>query len=121
MRRRQFASELIERSHVPFARGRKALQLDANRRRQLRRDIALTQFEFSTLAIVRLLSMLPLDLLILEVGLGGRYDSVNAFDTDCAVITSIDLDHMEWLGPDRERIGLEKAQIMRPGVPASLV
>ena len=81
-------------------------------------DITLTQFEFSTLAIVRLLSMAELDLIVLEVGMGGRYDSVNAFDTDCAVITSIDLDHMEWLGPDRESIGLEKAQIMRPGKPA---
>jgi dihydrofolate synthase/folylpolyglutamate synthase len=83
-----------------------------------RGDITLTQFEFSTLAIARLLSMTDLDLVILEVGLGGRYDSVNAFDADCAVITSIDLDHMEWLGPDRESIGLEKAQIMRPGKPA---
>ncbi len=85
---------------------------------QARGDITLTQFEFSTLAIARLLSLLPLDVVILEVGLGGRYDSVNAFDTDCAVITSIALDHMEWLGPDRESIGLEKAQIMRPGKPA---
>jgi dihydrofolate synthase/folylpolyglutamate synthase len=84
---------------------------------QVRGDITLTQFEFSTLAIVRLLSMADVDVIILEVGLGGRYDSVNAFDTDCAVITSIDLDHMEWLGPDRESIGLEKAQIMRPGKP----
>ena len=83
-----------------------------------RGDITLTQFEFSTLAIVRLLSMAELDLIILEVGLGGRFDSVNAFDADCAVITSIDLDHMQWLGPDRESIGLEKAQIMRPGKPA---
>jgi len=80
-------------------------------------SITLTQFEFTTLAIARLLSQAELDLVILEVGLGGRYDSVNAFDTDCAVITSIDLDHMEWLGPDRESIGLEKAQIMRPGRP----
>ncbi len=83
-----------------------------------RGDTTLTQFEFSTLAIARLLSLAPLDVVILEVGLGGRYDSVNAFDTDCAIITSIDLDHMEWLGPDRESIGLEKAQIMRPGKPA---
>jgi dihydrofolate synthase / folylpolyglutamate synthase len=83
-----------------------------------RGDTTLTQFEFTTLAIVRLLSMVELDLVILEVGLGGRFDSVNAFDTDCAVITSIDLDHMEYLGPDRESIGLEKAQIMRPGKPA---
>jgi dihydrofolate synthase / folylpolyglutamate synthase len=82
-----------------------------------RGDTTLTQFEFSTLAIARLLSMTELDLVVLEVGLGGRYDSVNAFDTDCAVITSIDLDHMQWLGPDRESIGLEKAQIMRPGKP----
>ncbi len=82
-----------------------------------RGDITLTQFEFTTLVIVRLLSMAPLDLIILEVGLGGRYDSVNAFDTDCAVITSIALDHTEWLGNDRESIALEKAQIMRSGRP----
>ena len=82
------------------------------------RDITLTQFEFSTLAIVRLLSLADVDVIVLEVGLGGRFDSVNAFDADCAVITSIDLDHTEWLGPDRESIGLEKAQIMRPGKPA---
>ncbi len=80
--------------------------------------ITLTQFEFSTLAIARLLSLAPLDVVILEVGLGGRFDSVNAFDTDCAVITSIDLDHTEFLGPDRESIALEKAQVMRPGKPA---
>ena len=83
-----------------------------------RGDTVLSQFEFSTLAIARLLSMAEVDLVILEVGLGGRFDSVNAFDADCAVITSIDLDHMQWLGPDRESIGLEKAQIMRPGKPA---
>ncbi len=83
-----------------------------------RGDIALTQFEFSTLAIAQLLSMTELDLVILEVGLGGRYDSVNAFDADVVVITSIDLDHMQWLGPDRESIGLEKAQVMRSGKPA---
>ena len=83
-----------------------------------RGELTLTQFEFTTLAIVRLLSMAELDLIVLEVGLGGRYDSVNAFDADVSVITSIDLDHMQWLGPDRESIGLEKAQIMRPGRPA---
>ncbi len=83
-----------------------------------RGEITLTKFEFTTLAIARLLAHEPLDLVILEVGLGGRYDAVNAIDTDCAIITSIDLDHMEYLGPDRESIGLEKAQIMRPGKPA---
>ncbi len=82
-----------------------------------RREISLSIFEFTTLAIARLLSQAPLDLVILEVGLGGRFDAVNAFDTDCAVITSIDLDHMEFLGPDRESIGREKAGIMRAGKP----
>ena len=82
-----------------------------------RGDTTLTQFEFTTLAIARALSLAEVDVVILEVGMGGRYDSVNAFDSDVAVITSIDLDHMQWLGPDRESIGLEKAQIMRPGRP----
>jgi dihydrofolate synthase/folylpolyglutamate synthase len=82
-----------------------------------RGDISLTYFEFTTLAIARLLSLEPLDLVILEVGLGGRLDAVNVFDADCAVITSIDLDHTEFLGPDRESIGREKAGIMRAGRP----
>ena len=83
-----------------------------------RGDITLTKFEFTTLAIAHLLAQAELDLVILEVGLGGRYDAVNAFDADCALITSIDLDHTEYLGPDRESIGAEKAQVMRPGKPA---
>ncbi len=83
-----------------------------------RGDTTLTYFEFTTLAILRCLSEQPLDVVILEVGLGGRLDAVNAIDTDCAVITSIDLDHMEYLGPDRESIGREKAHVMRAGKPA---
>lgn len=83
-----------------------------------RGDLTLTYFEFTTLAILRCLSLQPLDLVILEVGLGGRLDAVNAIDADCAVITSIDLDHTDFLGPDRESIGREKAHIMRPGRPA---
>jgi dihydrofolate synthase/folylpolyglutamate synthase len=83
-----------------------------------RGDISLTYFEFTTLAIMRLLSKAELDMVILEVGLGGRLDTVNVIDADCAVITSIALDHMEYLGPDRESIGREKAAIMRPGKPA---
>jgi dihydrofolate synthase / folylpolyglutamate synthase len=83
-----------------------------------RGDVTLTKFEFTTLAIANLLAEAELDLVILEVGLGGRFDAVNAFDTDCAIITSIDLDHTEWLGPDRESIGFEKAHVMRPGKPA---
>jgi len=82
-----------------------------------RGELLLTQFEFSTLAIARLLSRAPLDLVILEVGLGGRFDSVNAFDADVALITSIALDHTEWLGDNREAIGFEKAGIMRAGRP----
>jgi dihydrofolate synthase / folylpolyglutamate synthase len=83
-----------------------------------RGDITLTKFEFTTLAIARLLSRVPLDLAILEVGLGGRFDAVNAFDADCVIITSIALDHTEFLGDDREAIGFEKAHVMRPGKPA---
>jgi len=83
-----------------------------------RADTSLTYFEFSTLAILSLMAQARLDVAILEVGLGGRLDAVNIIDTDCAVITSIDLDHMEFLGPDRESIGREKAGIMRTGKPA---
>ena len=83
-----------------------------------RQDVALTYFEFTTLAILSLMAAAPLDLAILEVGLGGRLDAVNIIDPDCAVITSIDLDHMDYLGPDRETIGAEKAGIMRTGRPA---
>ena len=84
---------------------------------QARGDIALTYFEFTTLAIFRLLAQAPLDLAILEVGMGGRLDAVNAFDADCSIITSIDIDHAEFLGPDRETIAIEKAGIMRTGKP----
>ena len=80
-------------------------------------EIALTYFEFTTLAILWALSQEPLDLVILEVGLGGRLDAVNIIDADCAIITSIDIDHAELLGPDRESIGREKAGIMRAGRP----
>ena len=83
-----------------------------------RDGIALTYFEFTTLAILRALSQAELDVVILEVGLGGRLDAVNAIDTDCALITSIAIDHVEYLGDDREGIGFEKAGIMRPGKPA---
>lgn len=83
-----------------------------------RGDVALTYFEFTTLAILHRLAAEPLDLVILEVGLGGRLDAVNCIDADCSVITSIDIDHVEYLGPDRESIGREKAHIMRPGRPA---
>ncbi len=79
--------------------------------------VSLTYFEFSTLAIMDVMRAQPLDVAILEVGMGGRLDAVNIIDADCAVITSIDLDHMEFLGTDRETIGLEKAGVMRTGRP----
>ncbi|WP_295645297.1 bifunctional tetrahydrofolate synthase/dihydrofolate synthase [uncultured Methylibium sp.] len=85
---------------------------------QARAEEALTYFEFTTLVILRLLMQTGLDAVVLEVGLGGRLDAVNAIDTDCAILTSIALDHMEFLGPDREAIGREKAHIMRAGRPA---
>ena len=84
---------------------------------EARGSVALTYFEFTFLAIARLLAQTQLDLVVLEVGLGGRFDAVNVFDADCAVITSIDIDHVEFLGPDRESIGREKAGVMRPGRP----
>ena len=80
-------------------------------------NVSLTYFEFSTLAILDVMTRSGLDVVILEVGLGGRLDAVNIIDPDCAVITSIDLDHMELLGSDREQIGFEKAGIMRTGRP----
>jgi dihydrofolate synthase/folylpolyglutamate synthase len=82
-----------------------------------RGDSTLTYFEFTTLAIMRALSQAPLDLVILEVGLGGRLDAVNVVDADVALITSIAIDHTEYLGPDRDAIGREKAGIARAGRP----
>ncbi len=83
-----------------------------------RGGIKLTYFEFTTLALLRRIqSCESMDVVILEVGLGGRLDAVNVIDPDCAVITCIDLDHMDLLGPDREAIGREKAGIMRSGRP----
>ena len=77
----------------------------------------LTYFEFGTLAALWLFARAALDVVILEVGLGGRLDAVNIVDADVAVITSIDLDHMEFLGPTREAIAREKAGIFRAGRP----
>jgi dihydrofolate synthase/folylpolyglutamate synthase len=80
-----------------------------------RGEIPLTYFEFGTLAALDLFARAGLDVAVLEVGLGGRLDAVNIVDADVAVITTIDLDHMDWLGPDRDSIGVEKAGIARAG------
>lgn len=83
-----------------------------------RGDIPLTYFEFGTLAALWLFSRTSLDAAVLEVGLGGRLDAVNLIDPDLAIVTSVDLDHQDWLGNDREVIGFEKAGIFRAATPA---
>jgi dihydrofolate synthase/folylpolyglutamate synthase len=83
-----------------------------------RGDTSLTYFEFTTLAAFWCFAREPLDLLVLEVGLGGRLDAVNLVDADCSVLTTVALDHQAWLGESREEIGAEKAHVFRPGRPA---
>ncbi|MGH8668560.1 MAG: bifunctional tetrahydrofolate synthase/dihydrofolate synthase [Burkholderiales bacterium] len=83
-----------------------------------RGEVALTYFEFGTLAAFHRFAEEKLDVTILEVGLGGRLDAVNLVDPDCAVLTSVGIDHVDYLGPTREDIGREKAGIFRPGRPA---
>lgn len=82
-----------------------------------RQEVYLSYFEFITLAALLILYEADLDVMILEVGLGGRLDAVNVMDADLAIITSIAIDHVAYLGPTRETIGAEKAGIMRQGVP----
>jgi len=82
-----------------------------------RDDVSLTYFEFTTLAALLILQQSELDCAVLEVGLGGRLDTVNLVDTDCAVITPIGLDHQDFLGPDINSIATEKAGIIRAGIP----
>jgi dihydrofolate synthase/folylpolyglutamate synthase len=79
--------------------------------------VSLTYFEFGTLAALEIFRRREVDVMVLEVGLGGRLDAVNLMDSDVAVVTSVDLDHMDWLGPDRDSIGQEKAGIARAGRP----
>ena len=79
---------------------------------------SLTFFEFNTLAALIVFETAAPDALVLEVGMGGRLDAVNLVDADVAVVVSVGLDHMEWLGPDVESIGREKAGIFRAGRPA---
>ncbi len=83
-----------------------------------RQDTQLTYFEFSTLAAFWIFAQEKIDVVILEIGLGGRLDAVNIIEPDCAIVTSIDLDHMDYLGDTREKIGFEKAGIYRKNIPA---
>ena len=79
---------------------------------------ALTYFEFGTLAAWECFAAAAVDVAILEVGLGGRLDAVNIYDSDCAIVTGVDIDHTDFLGSTREEIGFEKAGIFRSGKPA---
>ena len=83
-----------------------------------RGDVSLTYFEFGTLAALDIFFEARLDVAILEVGMGGRLDAVNILDADAALVTTVDLDHTAWLGPDREAIGAEKVGIFRANRPA---
>lgn len=83
-----------------------------------RGSMSLSYFEFGTLAAVWLFARAEVDVAVLEVGLGGRLDAVNAFDPECAIVTSVDIDHTDYLGDTREKIGFEKAGIFRAGRPA---
>lgn len=85
---------------------------------QARADISLSYFEFTTLAAIQLFADTPLDVVVFEVGLGGRLDAVNVLDADVAIVTSVDLDHTDYLGDTREKIGFEKAGIYRSGQTA---
>lgn len=86
----------------------------------VRGEVSLTYFEWATLAAMQVFLTADCDVIVLEVGLGGRLDATNLWDADVAVVTSIDLDHRDWLGDTREAIGLEKIAIGRPGRPLVL-
>ncbi|TPG10148.1 bifunctional tetrahydrofolate synthase/dihydrofolate synthase [Rhodanobacter glycinis] len=92
-------------------------RIEAARGATLDNAIPLTYFEFGTLAALDLFARAGLDVAVLEVGLGGRLDAVNIIDADVAIVTTVDLDHMDWLGPNRDSIGREKAGIARAGRP----
>jgi dihydrofolate synthase/folylpolyglutamate synthase len=83
-----------------------------------RGEVSLTYFEFTTLAILRLFAARRLDAAVLEIGLGGRLDAVNLIDADCSVVTSIGLDHADFLGATRDSVAFEKAHVYRSGRPA---
>ncbi len=106
-------NERVRIDGVPVADERLATAFA--RANEVREDISLTYFEFGTLAAWEVFASAALDVLVLEVGLGGRLDAVNAFDADCAVVTSVGIDHVDYLGPTRAGIAFEKAGIFRAG------
>lgn len=118
-----YTSPHILRYHERVRVARKEIDdaelIDSFRAVEVARDgRSLTYFEFATLAAMQHFIAANVDVAILEVGLGGRLDAVNVFDADCAILTSVALDHMDFLGPTRETIGREKAGVFRPDRPA---
>jgi len=109
-------NERVRLDGVPLSDARLCAAFETVER--ARGEITLTYFEFGTLVAWEIFAAEALDAVILEVGLGGRLDAVNAFDADCALLTSVDLDHMDYLGDTRERIGSEKAGVFRGSKPA---
>ncbi|WP_306673896.1 Mur ligase family protein, partial [Tahibacter caeni] len=110
-----------ERVRIAGADADDAALTDAFERIEAARgDVPLTYFEFGTLAALLLFADAMLDVAVLEVGLGGRLDAVNLIDADAAIVTTIALDHQDWLGSDRDSIGREKAGVARAGRPLVL-
>ena len=108
-----------ERMRVNGQSATDAELIDAfNKIEQARAEVSLSYFEFTTLAAIQLFADAGLDAVIFEVGLGGRLDAVNVLDADVAIVTSVDIDHTEYLGDTREKIGYEKAGIFRNGKTA---
>lgn len=103
--------DAVEVNDAELCRGFQAVE-------QARGETSLTYFEFGTLAAWVVFASTELDVIILEVGLGGRLDAVNVFEPDCAIVTGVAMDHMDYLGDTREAIAYEKAGIFRPGKPA---
>jgi dihydrofolate synthase/folylpolyglutamate synthase len=113
-----YTSPVLERYNESLVIGGREVSDEAlvaafERVERARGDIPLTFFEFRTLAVLDIIRRAPVAVAVLEVGLGGRLDAVNLVDADVAVVTTVDLDHTDWLGPDRESIGREKAGIFR--------
>lgn len=112
----QASDEELCASFAEIEQARKSQRLDSRfRGNDEPSEIPLTYFEFGTLAAMQLFTGHKVDVAILEVGLGGRLDAVNVFNADCAVVTSVDIDHTDYLGDTREAIAFEKAGIFRQG------
>lgn len=111
-----FYNERIRINGAPV--GDQALISAFQKVEEARKSVSLSYFEFGTLAAFVVFAEAGIQDWVLEVGLGGRLDAVNVMDPDLAILTSVDIDHVAFLGDDREQIGFEKAGILRPGIPA---